>query len=75
MSAEIYGLNLIKAKTCNGCKASEYSTQPLIYYCRLQGFNCSSKGVPSGPCPKPKTNNDYVDFSLHIQRSRQAAGR
>ena len=46
-------------RTCNSCLASEWDTGS--YVCRLD-YNINIKdGVPKEECPKPLTNQQFVD--------------
>ena len=61
-------VNLIKAKTCNGCKAKLESYNPYFVKCELDGFECTSDGKPLTKCPKPNTLK--VRSNLGIASSR-----
>ena len=53
------GVPLVNARTCNGCRASKHYV--FKHECEMgYGFNCTYKGVPVRPCPKPKTNDAWI---------------
>jgi len=63
LSKEKDNIKLKNYRKCNGCKAITCnSTGALSYHCDL-GYKTGSKYgeiIPLEPCPKPKTNDQYI---------------
>lgn len=59
-------------KNCDGCKAISINGCDLGYKTKdkvINGFEGLSTGkVPIEICPKPKTNNKYIEFQYLINK-------
>lgn len=61
-------IRLVRARTCNGCRALEDFNRS--WSCRMHGFGCDPiNGVPNAPCPKPKTLADMVRINEALRRA------
>jgi hypothetical protein len=63
-------VKLIKARTCEGCKAKIEDWNPLRNSCQLADFECTTDGKPLNPCPKPKTLAMFSDIGIAGSRGQ-----
>jgi hypothetical protein len=62
-------VQLIKARTCNGCAARFEHHNPYVVECQLDDFECTVEGKPLNKCPKPLTNKIRCEIGMARSRS------